>query len=93
MDGRGTSGTMWRRGPGAGWRCVALLRQASSTGRLILDALDRFRGEMPPPARATRELVDHPTCTAEEYAFLRDDYGRRMDALAAWCRRMAPCQS
>jgi hypothetical protein len=75
-------------GPRSRLALIALLRQASSTGRLILDALDRFRGETPPPARATRELVDHPTCTAEEYAFLREDYGRRMDALAAWCRRI-----
>ena len=75
-------------GPRSRLALIALLRQASSTGRLILDALDRFRGEMPPPARATRELVDHPTCTTEEYAFLREDYGRRMDALAAWCRRI-----
>jgi hypothetical protein len=75
-------------GPRSRLALIALVRRATSAGRLILDALDRFRGEMPPPARATRELVDHPTCTSEEYAFLREDYGRRMDALAAWCRRI-----
>jgi hypothetical protein len=55
---------------------------------LILEAVDRFRGETPPPARATRELVDHPACSPEEYAFIREDYTRRMDGLAAWCQRI-----
>ena len=36
----------------------------------------------------TRELVDHPTCTPPEYAFLLEDFHRRLDALAAYCQRI-----
>ena len=70
---------------------VALLdlgRSSSLTIYLILQTLDRYYGETPPPPRVTRELVDHPTCTPWEYAFLREDFHRRLDALAAYCRRI-----
>ena len=70
-------------GPRSPLALIALLRRSSWTAMLILDALDSL-GETPPPARATRELVDHPTCSPEEYAYLREDYTRRMDGLAAW---------
>jgi tetratricopeptide (TPR) repeat protein len=63
-------------------------RSASSAIWLILGTLDRYYGETPPPPRVTRELVDHPTCTPREYAFLREDFHRRLDALAAYCRRI-----
>ena len=59
---------------------IELARSASSTVKLILDTLDRFRGETPPPPRATRELVDHPICAPAEFAFLLEDFRRRLDA-------------
>jgi len=67
---------------------IELARWASRTVKLILDTLDRYRGESPPPPRVTRELVDHPTCTPAEHAFLLEDFHRRLDALAAYCRRI-----
>jgi hypothetical protein len=67
---------------------LELARSASRTVALVLDTLDRFRGENPPPPRVTRELVDHPTCTPAEYAFLLEDFERRLDDLAAYCRRI-----
>src|SRR5262249_1682998 len=50
--------------------------------------LDRHYGSTPTPDHATRELVDHPICTPKEYAFLREDYARRVDAVAAYCGRI-----
>ncbi len=75
-------------GPESPLALLELGRSASSAIDLILRTLDRFYGEAPPPPRVTRELVDHPTCTPREYAFLREDFHRRLDALAAYCRRI-----
>ena len=67
---------------------IELVRHASAVSKLILDTLDRYRGETPAPCRVTRELVDHPICSPEEYAFLLDDYHRRLDHLTAYCRQI-----
>jgi hypothetical protein len=75
-------------GPESPLALMELGRSASSAIWLILSTLDRYYGEAPPPPRVTRELVDHPTCTPREYAFLREDFHRRLDALAAYCRRI-----
>jgi hypothetical protein len=75
-------------GPESRLALLDLGRSSSATIYLILETLDRYYGETPPPPRVTRELVDHPTCTPWEYAFLRDDFRRRLDALAAYCRRI-----
>ena len=60
-------------------------RAISSACKLILTALDLHYGEARPPARVTRELVDHPVCSPNEYAFLRDDFRIRLDALTEYC--------
>ena len=62
-------------------------RTISSTTYLILQNLDRFYGEAPPPY-VTRELVDHPSFTVREYAYRRRDFQRRLDSLAAYCNRI-----
>jgi len=67
---------------------IGLGRSVSWTAGLILGTLDRFRGETSPLLRATGELVDHPTCSPPEFAFLLEDFHRRLDALAAYCRRI-----
>jgi hypothetical protein len=74
-------------GPDSPLALVELARSASATAELILENLDRFRGEERPPKRVTRELVDHPTCTAETRGFLRREFERRLDGLASWCVR------
>src|SRR5262249_39871765 len=62
---------------------LELARSISSTAALILKTLDNYYGETPPPPGVSRELVDHPICTAEEYAATRQDFERRLDALVA----------
>jgi hypothetical protein len=57
----------------------------SSTCALILDSLDRYYGQTPPPPEITRELVDHPICSVREHAFLREDFRMRLDAVTAYC--------
>ena len=74
-------------GPESPLALVELARSSSSIAELILENLDRFRGEARPPDRVTRELVDHPTCTAKDHEFLRREFERRLDGLAAWCVR------
>src|SRR5262249_39348618 len=75
-------------GPGSPLALLELARRSSSTAHLILATLDRYYGEPPPPPRVTRELVDHPTCAPKEYAYLREDFHRRLDDLAGYCRRI-----
>jgi len=75
-------------GPESPLALIELIRSSSAAGRLILETLDRYRGETPAPARVTRELVDHPTCSPRERAFLLDDFTRRLTALAAYCNRI-----
>jgi len=67
---------------------LELARSASATAKLILDTLDRYRGQRLPPPHITRELVDHPSCSPSEYAFLLEDFHRRLDELAAYSRRI-----
>jgi hypothetical protein len=75
-------------GPESPLALLELARGCSSTAHLILATLDRYYGETPPPPRVTRELVDHPICAPKEYAYLREDFHRRLDALAGYCRRI-----
>jgi hypothetical protein len=68
-------------------RLLRHLLRASPLCRLIEQGLERNRLEQPPPAHATRGLVDRPAFTAEEYAFLLEDYRLRLDDLLDWCNR------
>ena len=75
-------------GPESPLALLELARECSATAHLILATLDRYYGETPAPKYATRELVDHPICAPKEYAYLREDFHRRLDALAGYCRRI-----
>jgi hypothetical protein len=75
-------------GPESPLALIELARSTSSTAKLILETLDRYRGEAPPAQGATRELIDHPTCTPKEYAFLLEDFRRRLDLLTAYCEQI-----
>ena len=41
----------------------------------------------PPPPEVTRQLVDVPACTPDEYAERKDDFRRRLEAIVAHCER------
>jgi hypothetical protein len=60
----------------------------SSVCGLIHDWAEAQRVPEPPPPRVTRKLVDVPVYTPEEYATRREDFRARLDAIAAFCRRI-----
>jgi hypothetical protein len=66
----------------------AALGRISSVSAMIERSIDLNGLDRPPPPRVTRRLVDRPAFTRDEYAFLLDDYARRLDALLAYCRRI-----
>jgi hypothetical protein len=55
---------------------------------LIRETIDAHRISIAPPTRVNRYLVDRPACTAGEYARVRVDFGRRVDAIAAFAERV-----
>lgn len=65
----------------------SLLRH-SPMCRLAMETWDRNRIDLRPPHYATRELVDQPISTDEEYAAILADFGRRLEAIAADCERV-----
>jgi hypothetical protein len=62
--------------------------RASPLFELISEALDRQQVDAPPPTWRERFLVDHPTASPEEEAYLRYDFARRLDGVAAYARRV-----
>jgi len=75
-------------GPNSPLAWLDLARSTSWTAGLILNTLDRYYGEAPPPPRITRTLVDHPIYKPREYAFLREDFQLRLDLLTEYCMRI-----
>ncbi|HEV3163061.1 MAG TPA: tetratricopeptide repeat protein, partial [Isosphaeraceae bacterium] len=67
---------------------VALTGRLSPLCGLIEDTIDKHRVDEPPPKDAHRELIDHPSFTPEEYAFLRTDFHRRLEGIVAYCERI-----
>jgi hypothetical protein len=65
----------------------ALARSSPLCG-LISETIDTHLIDKPPPPGVSRELIDHPSFTPEEYAYLRFDYDRRLDGLVAYCERI-----
>jgi hypothetical protein len=53
--------------------------------RLVLDTWEHHRVSIRPPRKATRTLIDQPTCSHQEYEAIRDDFARRLEAIAAYC--------
>jgi hypothetical protein len=54
---------------------------------LIREGTDKCRLALP-PSRARRELVDVPIYTRVEYEMLRDDFGRRLEAMVSYAERV-----
>jgi hypothetical protein len=55
---------------------------------MIQEAIELNGLGEPPPPEATRQLVDVPACTPEEYAFRLADYRRRLEAIVDHYDRM-----
>jgi hypothetical protein len=66
------------------WLLEAVSRR-SALGALVRESLDRNQLDNPPPVLQVRGVVDHPVCTPEEYARLRSDFRRRLEALVTYC--------
>ncbi len=66
---------------------TAMLR-FSPLCRLALETWDRNRIDLRPPEYPTRELVDRPVCTPEEYRAIVADFRRRLEEIAAYCDRI-----
>jgi hypothetical protein len=75
-------------GPESPLALLELARSLTATSGLILSTIDLYYGETPPPPKITRDLVDHPTCTPREYAYLRGDFELRLDKLTEYCTRL-----
>ena len=65
-----------------------LVGRLSLVCHLIQDWIEAIRVPAPPPPQITRELIDVPVYTPEEYTARRDDFRARLDAIAAFCRRI-----
>jgi lysophospholipase L1-like esterase len=60
----------------------------SPVARLVAEIQDRQVLDVPPPEHATRQLVDRPAYRPDEFAYLRDDFARRLDGVTAYARRV-----
>jgi hypothetical protein len=56
--------------------------------RLAYHVISRNRLDGPPPRLSRHKLIDPPQCTPSEYAAVRADFGRRLEAIVAWCERI-----
>jgi hypothetical protein len=63
----------------------AWAERVSPLDRMIGEALEAQRQSIRPPEVITRQLVDRPTCSEAEYAEILDDFGKRLEAIAAYC--------
>jgi hypothetical protein len=66
----------------------ALARRCSPLCAMIQEAIEANGLGEPPPPEVTRELVDVPAVTSEEYAARLDDFRRRLEAIVVHCERM-----
>ena len=53
--------------------------------QLIMESRERRQVDVVPPHVVTRELVDKPVCTAEEFEAILADFRRRWEAITAYC--------
>jgi hypothetical protein len=63
-------------------------RQLSPVCDLIEETIEKHRLDEGPPPHVTRELVDHPAFKPAEYAYLKDDFDRRLDGVVGYARRI-----
>lgn len=60
----------------------------SPTCRLAVETWERRRIDLRPPHYPTRELIDQPVTTPEEYAEILSDFRRRLEAIAEYCEQI-----
>jgi hypothetical protein len=57
--------------------------------RMIYETISKHRlGTPPPPLHTNRQLIEPPAVTPSETAAILADFRRRLDAIAAYCRRI-----
>jgi hypothetical protein len=61
------------------------LANCSPLCRVILKTIDQQRIDAPPPSVITRELADHPAFSTDGYEYLRSEFHRHVERLAAYC--------
>jgi hypothetical protein len=66
-------------------RSVESLARLSNITALARDVIDRQRVDVMPLLWATRELIDHPAFSPDEYNFLREDFHRRLEFVVSYC--------
>jgi hypothetical protein len=64
------------------------LSLASSLCRLIYETVSKNRLGGPPPPLHQHHLIDPPAYTPSEYAAILADFGRRLEAIVAYCERI-----
>ena len=64
------------------------LEHHSSVCTLIREIADKCRIAIPPPADTSRNLVDTPVYTAEEYRLLLTDFQNRLDEIVSHAERV-----
>jgi tetratricopeptide (TPR) repeat protein len=64
------------------------LERYSSVCTLIREIADKCRIAIPPPADTSRNLVDTPVYTAEEYRLLLADFRNRLDEIVSYAERV-----
>jgi hypothetical protein len=71
-------------------RLMGVFGRYSPLSGLIDETLEKHEVSIipPPPPVNARKLIDHPMCTPEEGARLRDDFERRLEAIVAYCERV-----
>jgi hypothetical protein len=75
--------------PGA-WPLSMLYRASlrSPFCRLVYATTSKNRLDDAPPLRNRHRLIDPPVCGPSEYAEIRDDFARRLEAIVAYCEQI-----
>ncbi|HWE39931.1 MAG TPA: tetratricopeptide repeat protein [Isosphaeraceae bacterium] len=71
-------------------RLMGVFGRFSPLSGLIDETLEKHEVSVIPPRPPVnaRKLIDHPMCTPEEGARLRDDFERRLEAIVGYCERV-----
>lgn len=71
-------------------RLMGVFGRFSPLSGLIDETLEKHQVSIipPPPPVNARKLIDHPMCTPDEAARLREDFERRIEAIVAYCERV-----
>jgi hypothetical protein len=73
-------------------RLLSALYDASLSSpfcRLTYRVVSRNRLDGAPPAVSRHRLIDPPQCSPSEYAEVRGDFARRLEAIVGYCERIA----